>query len=183
MHVGGQNQPALMETLRAVVSHDKTDLTVISCSSYGTWLYFCPAEAFEFVPSQELFESYIKTFNSWELLSLLAVILQRSRDGLRRSYTFPEASTAKSKAIWKRIFRKCVSFTVGLRKDLYTPEALLHCLLCYCIDPEESRAVSDEWLDVISSLGVDTHDCLRGLTPGMTWSIGQEDILGSSAKW
>jgi len=70
-----------------------------------------------------------------------------------------------------------VSFTVGLRKDLYTPEALLHCLLCYCIDPEESRALSDEWLDVISSLGVDTDDCLKGLTPGMTWSIGQEDSL------
>lgn len=28
---------------------------------------------------------------------------------------------------------------------------------------------------LFSSLGVDTHDCLKGLTPGMTWSIGQED--------
>lgn len=139
--------PAFMETLEALVSYGQTNLIAMDSFDYWRWLTFCPPQAFEYLLNQELVEGCIKDFENWERLRLLGKLLEKFGATLGED--------------WKRLIRRFVSMNVNLYDYADQTLSLIdHCFLV-CNDPVKSRFAADEWLEILSSSGVDVRDYLQ----------------------
>ncbi len=139
--------PALMETLETMVSYGQTDLVTMSYFDYIGWLQYSPPQVFEYLLNQELVESCIKNLENRERLFLLGKLLEKFG--------------ATQSEDWKRLIKRFVRMGVNYYDYSYHTRSLIdHCFL-RCRDPIESRVVGDEWLEILSSTGVDVHDYLQ----------------------
>lgn len=139
--------PALMETLEIIVSDSRTDLVSMTYLDYIGCLRCSPPQVFEYLLNQELVEICVKDFENWECLYILGMLLEKFG--------------ATQSEVWKRLIKKFVRMGVNYYDYSYRTSSLIdHCFL-RCRDPIKSRAVADEWLEILSSTGVDLHDYLQ----------------------
>ncbi len=136
-----------METLETIVSYGQADLLVMNFSDYWRWLLWFPPKAVEFILNQELVEDHFKNFENGELLSLLGRLL--------------EQFGAVQSEDWKHVIKKFLRMGVNYHAFSYRTSSLLDHLFVRCWDPMNSRAVADEWLEILSRSGVDIRDYLQ----------------------
>ena len=138
---------AYSDTVKAIVSYGQTDLTAINVHEYAIWICGCRPEAFELVLNQDQVEDYFRNLEDREISNLLASVL--TRFGV------------------DEIWRPIVWRFLGMRLDLHmaeyktNPGSLLDFLFLKCESPRDSRDVANDWLVVLSYLGVNIHDYLQ----------------------
>ena len=179
---GDGNPPELERTIVAIMPRLQDDFTVMELFEYSIWLTNCPPEAFEFLLNQGSFISYLMTLDGWDICELFEPILScfwKSSDIMHR-----EITTRKSRANWCRIFKMLVTVTVNIYNagyDNYDP--LLRCLLDYCTDPDDSRAMAAEWLEVLASSDVDIQEYLLEVSMSPMAISPRDKVLdGSECK-
>ncbi len=137
----------LMETLETLVSYGRTDLVAMNYFDYWRWIHFSPPQAFEYLLNQDLVEVCIKDFENRERLTLLGKLLEKF--GATRGED------------WKRLIRRFVRMDVDLYQAADGQPTPIDCCFSRCWDPTESRAVADEWLEILSSSGINVRDYLQ----------------------
>lgn len=136
-----------METLETLVFNGQADLLAMKFSDYRWWLLWFPPKAFEFILNQEQVEDHFKSFENRELLTLLSRLLQQFG--------------ATPSEDWKHMIKRFVRMGVNYYNFSYQTSSLLDHLFRRCWDPMKSRAVADEWLEILSNSGVDVHEYLQ----------------------
>ena len=135
----------IMDTLEVIITYGQADLIAPDPMDYTKCLVYCPPEAFEFILDQDMVEDYIKSWEDREIFFLLGRMLERSNMAPGEN--------------WERLMARIMRMRYNLYKA--HDRSLLDFLFAWSENPDRSKLLSDKWLHVLSSSGVDVRDYLE----------------------